>query len=314
MATMTEIPEMVKIKSPYHDYHAAAHVLSGDIKRPIEQKIEEHAPVSLQDRRGGHFTRFTETVSIEGLVTFQKGKTRVSGSRSVKHKGWVTLSTSVMEGLNAFEVITADRVVSQVSTDHPFVDGHIPRVTFLGTQFTNLRVSGFPIELRLNFGICGDKPADGRSYLKDPGFLQRVRKQTERIAEADKAPEDLKGVMKKRLNAVDALLEFCKNKDNQDKSIPGEPEVVCSLVESIGEIPIPGVTSYGNVLVVPEFGWVSFGDVAVGQKQYEDPDEPGTYLEPGVYFKLTSVNMEMGCVGDGQVTAAVALANGRTKP
>src|ERR1700751_3484275 len=106
MATMTEIPEMVNAPTRSHDYHAEAHVLSGKLERPIEQEIEEHAPVSLQDRRGGHFTRFTETVSIEGLITFSKGKSRVSGSRSLKHNGWVTLSTSVLEGLNAFEVIT----------------------------------------------------------------------------------------------------------------------------------------------------------------------------------------------------------------
>ena len=101
MATMTEIPEMATTEFS-HDYHAEAHVLSGQLQRPIEQKIEQHAPVLLHDRRGGHFTRFTETVSIEGLITFHKGKTRVSGSRSLKHHGWVTLSTSILEGLNAF--------------------------------------------------------------------------------------------------------------------------------------------------------------------------------------------------------------------
>ena len=147
MATMTETPEAVNTETPSHDYHAAAHVLSGALQRPIEQKIEQHAPVTLKDRRGGHLTRFAEEVSIEGLITFAKGHTRVSGARSLKNNGWVTLSTSILEGLNVFEIITADRVVSQVSTDHPYKDGHFPHVTFLGTQFTNLQVSGFPSRL-----------------------------------------------------------------------------------------------------------------------------------------------------------------------
>ena len=147
MATMTGTPEAVGKVIPSHDYHAEAHILSGHLQRPIEQKIERHAPVTLKDRRGGHLTRFEEEVSIEGLITFAKGHTRVSGARSLKHNGWITLSTSVVEGLNVFEIITADRVVSQVSTNHPYENGHVPHVTFLGTQFKNLQVSGFPVDL-----------------------------------------------------------------------------------------------------------------------------------------------------------------------
>src|SRR3974377_878579 len=110
MATMTEAPEPSANQTQYnssHEFHAEAHVLSGHLKHPVEQKIEPHAPVRLRDRRGGHLTRFTEDVSIEGLIPFAKGHPRVSGSRTVKNEpkrhGWITLSTSVMEGFNAFE-------------------------------------------------------------------------------------------------------------------------------------------------------------------------------------------------------------------
>ena len=48
MATMTEIPEAASTVERSHDYHAEAHVLSGHLQRPIEQKIEEHAPVKLK--------------------------------------------------------------------------------------------------------------------------------------------------------------------------------------------------------------------------------------------------------------------------
>src|ERR1700685_726446 len=122
MATMTE-PTAGSAVIPSHDYHAHAHVFTGELKHPIKQKIEPQAPVKLNDRRGGHLTRYAEDVSIEGLITFAKGRTRVSGARSLKNNGWVTLSTSILEGLNVFEVITADRVVSQVSTDHAYENG-----------------------------------------------------------------------------------------------------------------------------------------------------------------------------------------------
>ena len=304
MATMTEVPANVERETPYHDYHAEAHVLSGHIKRPIDQKIEHQAQINLHDRRGGHFTRFSETVSIEGLLTYAKGKTRVSGSRSPKHNGWVTLSTSVIEGLNAFEVITADRIVAQVSTDHPYENGHYPHVTFLGSQFTNFKVSGFQVQLNLNFGVCGARPADNRSYLRDLTFLETVQRQTENIAKADGLPKELKRSYDERLVNIHKLIRQSSEGVWQDD----EPRVICSLVESIGEIPIPGVTSYGNVLVIPEFGTVSLGEILVGEKNYPNQDKPS------VYFTLKGIEMDMGCVGDGTATAATAHTNGAHNP
>lgn len=308
MATMTEVPKAVDRQTPYHDYHAEARVLSGHLKRPIEQQIEEIAKLNLHDRRGGHFTRVNELTSIEGLLSFTKGKTRVSGSRSLKHNGWVTVSASILEGLNSFEVITADRIVAQVSTDHPHRGGHYPDVSFLGTQFNNLSVSGFPVSLTFNFGICGKRPAENRSYLRDSGFLTGIKQQTSKIANASGLPKDLKARYDERLETVDQLLEICRKGKWEDD----EPQIVCSLVESIGEIPIPGVTSYGNVLVIPEFGAVSLAEIVVGEKNY--PEDPDPDSRPSVYFRMTGIEMEMGCVGDGTASAATVMANGHHKP
>ncbi len=301
---MTEVQQPAGKQTPSHDYHADAHVLKGHLRRPIEQKIEQQSPVSLHDRRGGHITRLSENVSIEGLITFTKGSTRVSGSRSLKTNGWVTLSTSIMEGLNVFEIVTADRIVSQVSTDHPFVGGHFPKVTFLGTQYTNLSVSGFPLPLTFNYGICGDTPPDDQSYLRDLNFLSAVRQQTDNIASAPGLPKELKARYDERLANVDRLIrDRTKGEPRRD-----EPKLTCSLITSIGEIPIPGVTSYGHVLVIPEFGSVSLGEIEVGEKNFEDS------VKPGVYFELTGLNMELGCVGDGTLTGVTAAANGHMHP
>ncbi len=303
MATMTE-PQTATSVKPSHKYHAEAHVLSGHLQRPIEQKIERHAPVTLHDQRGGHLTRITEDVSIEGLITFTKGQTRVSGARSLKHNGWITLSTSVLEGLNVFEIITADRLVSQVSTDHPYENGHVPHVTFLGTQFTNFQVGGFPVTLTLNLGICGERrPAAGRSYLQDPKFLGRVKDQTEIIAGDPKLPKELKDQYDKKLVYINELISTA------DSEYRGRHEpITCSLVQSIGDIPIPGVQIFGHVLLIPEFGMVSLGEVEVGETEGEDPKKPNPY------FELTNIKMKLGCVGHGNASAGTSKANGETKP
>jgi hypothetical protein len=285
---------------PSHEYHAEAEVLSGDLQRPIVHKIEPYAQTSLKGRRGGHHHRFAEHVNIDGLISFRTGHSRVSGNKSAKHEGWVTLSTSVIEGFNIFEVITADRIVSQASTDHPYLDGHFPTVTFLGTQFNDLRVSGFPVELTFDFGICGDRPAGDKSYLEDTQFLTRVKLQTETIAKADGLPKGLKDEYDKRLAHVEDLLAGNKGSD--------EPKLTCSLVQSIGKIPIPGVQSFGHVLVIPEFGIVSLGEVEVGEKVYA----PGG--RPNVYFKLHSIKTNLGCIGHGDLSGPTVNVNGHHNP
>jgi hypothetical protein len=317
MATMTETPEAVSTYSTSHDYHAEANVLSGDLQRPIEAKIDPQAPLSLNDRRGGHFNRQIEDFSIEGLISFARGETRVSGARSTKNKNWVTLSTSVTEGLNVFEVITADRVVSQVSTDHAYYEGnvpqgHVPRVTFLGTQFTNLRVAGVPITPILNLGICGGLPAGGRSYLEDPDFLGRVKAQTSAIANAAGLPKELKDQYDEKLAHLDDLIRASQSGDRSSS----EP-ITCSVVQSINvqsidgqgtKLNIPGVQVFGNLLVIEDFGTVALGELMVREtidKLYNRPDP---------YFELTGIHLKLGCLGDGTTKVATAAANGHTKP
>ena len=42
---------------PYHVYHAEAHVLSGNLKHPIDQPIEHHGRVVLEkSRRDDHLS------------------------------------------------------------------------------------------------------------------------------------------------------------------------------------------------------------------------------------------------------------------
>jgi len=302
MATMTGTPTVTPTS---HEYHAEAHALSGALQRPIEQKIEKHVPVSLTGRRSTHLTRAIEDVSIEGLISVKRAHTRVSGSRSLKHNGWTTLSTSILEGMNVFEIVTADRIVSQVSTDHFYDDGHFPLVTFLGTQFNNVRVSGFPLALTLNFGICGNREHGDISYLDNPTFLNAAREQIVAIAKAEGLPKELREEYDGRLERINVLIDTCgKRKDYEEK-----PAVKCSLVTKIGEIPIPGVRSFGHVLVIPEFGVVSLGEIEVGEKSHEEYPQ-----KPDNYFELTSIRMNLGCVGHGAVAAGTTAANGHTHP
>jgi hypothetical protein len=308
MAIMTETPEDNGAAKSSHNYHAEAHALSGHLQRPINQKIEPQAAVALNDRRGGHLTRYAQDVSIEGLVSFTRGETRVSGARSLKNNGWVTLSTSILKGLNVFEIITADRIVSQVSTDHPYKNGHFPHVTFLGTQFDNLRIAGFPAVLTLNLGVCGDRPAGDKSYFQDSNFLRGVQAQTEKIAQAPGLPKELTEQYDEKLAYIKKLIAAAGSSAESAGGQGSHEPITCSLVQSVGEIPIPGVQIFGHILVIPEFGTVALGEIEVGEKMYE-PSE-----RPCVYFTLSAVKIKMGCLGDGPLIGGSSTANGHTVP
>ena len=302
----------------YHVYHAEAHVISGFLKHPIKQPIEPQGHVVIEKtRREGHITRVTDGTSLEGLITFKSGHTRASGNKIQKkdlwgndHSGYITLSTSVIEGLNVFEVITADRVVAQVSTEHPEKNGHVPKVTFLGTRFDNLRIGGYPVELEFDLGICGNRPENDRPYLEDTGFLDRVGQQYAGIVSSKDVPGEIEKSYKSRISYIDDLKKRTNGKSKKKPN--GSPSLHCSLVKSIGPIPIPGAKTFGNIIFIPDFGTVALAEVEVGIESThpEFENQPAD----SNYFTLNMLDMHLGCIGGGSVKAGTAKTNGMTRP
>lgn len=329
MATMSKpTAESVPVQELYHVYHAAAHVLSGDLEHPIKQPIEHYGNVVLEKtRREGLFAESVAATSVEGLISFQAGHTRVIGSQLKNkkdifgndHSGWITQSTSVLEGLNVGDVITADRLVAQISTEHPLTyPGHVPKVTFLGTRFENLRVAGYPVQLELNLGFCGNRPEGDRPYLQDSGFLDRVQSQLNSAADKEDLPEALEKQYDARIAYINDLKQRAKEGSNGGRK--GNSKLQCSLVKSIAPIPIPGVKVFGNMIFIPDFGTVSLAEVEVGVEEvdagFSEESQDGASSEPGYsnYFTLHMLNMRLGCPIVASSQAATATVNGNTHP
>ncbi len=309
--------------APYHVYHAEAHVLSGKLDRPIQQNIERQIPVHLEDRRGGHLTRITEDFSLEGFISFQRGETRVSGSAGVKKPGWVTLSTSILEGLNVFDVITADRVVSQVSTRHAQVNGHVPDVTFLGTQFKNLALNGLTITPKFDLGVCGARPSGDEPdlpYVTSEPLLTAAKKQVERVLRCKTLPDNVREEYDRRL----VTLQILSSKGRVGKSCHEATHITCSLIqdieiEGLEHTKIPGVEILGNVIVIQDFGAVALAEVEVGlefSKEHHRPANGSIAAKPRLsnYFQTTMLQMHLGCIGHGTVSAGTTKSNGNTAP
>jgi hypothetical protein len=314
----------------FHIYHAEAHILSGELTRPIKQPIERYGNIVLQNsRRETHIAQEVGETNIEGLISFKSGHTRVIGTqiRAKKdifgndHAGWFTLATAVFEGFNVVDILTADRVVAQVSTEHaynapPAPPEHVPTVTFLGTRFENLRIGGYPVQVELDLGICGNKPKADRAYLEDKDFLDRIERQLDGIASAKGLPKDLVNEYDSRITSITSL----RKRANGKSASNGNSKVQCSLVKSIGPIPIPGVRTFGNLIFIPNFGTVALAEVEVGVS----PTDGNAFslAQKGSspasnhsnYFTLHMFDMQLGCPVGGSSKGGGVSSNGQTYP
>ncbi len=271
---------------PVHDYYAEASVLSADLIHPLTETIKPRVRVKLP--KDGHYQfKKAEPFRFEGIISYRSGYTQVAGHPSSKSDGFATLATSVLEGLNVLDVVTADRVVAQISTVHPpYGSGQVPSVTFLGTRFENLRIGGHKVEVERNLEILGPKPAGDKSYFDDPGVQSRVSQQYDTIATAAGHPDLAAAAYPKGGPALIA-----------------SGELQCSLVDGVAGAPAP---SFGHVIDVPHFGKIFLGELKVTKEPSKKPkSEHDKYR-----FHLTMIRLEMGCIAQGSTTAVALDTNG----
>lgn len=273
-----------------HGYYAEAKVLEGHLRLPLVQEIKPQAYAKLPER-GGYLAQHEADYRLEGAISFRSAYTQVAGNKDVKPgHGWSTLATAAVEGLNVFDVVTADRVVAQIAAEYPLV-GYVPHVTFLGTRFENLRIAGHPVKLDLDLNLLGPKPENDAPYSKGPGFLDRVASQHTNVRTHPSLLEELFG----RYTGL--------------PSIPENPEAVeCSLVNQ-ADGSFPG-RCFGHVIEVPDFGTIILAALRLEQSDYQ----AGTGTPKCTTIHLTMIELKLGCLAAGKSQVCSMIVNGRTKP
>jgi hypothetical protein len=275
---------MSQVNGRVHRYHAEATALEGNLQLPLAQEIKPQAYVKLPEH-GGYLSQRASDYRLEGAISFGSAYTQVAGNLDLKPgHGWSTISTAVVEKLNVLDVVTADRVVGQVSIEHPLV-GYVPHVTFLGTRFENLRIAGHPVKLDLDVDILGPKPENDAPYSKSPAFLDRVDKQH--------------GDVKAHPNLLIDLLGRYTGR----ASIPEDPEAIeFSLVNSVDGA-FPG-RRFGHVIDVPNFGTIVLAALRLEQAKYNASIPQETTI------RLTMIELKLGCIGHGNANVVVTVNNG----
>jgi len=274
----------------YHIYNAEAEALSGNLTLPLEQEVKPPTYVKLNER-GGYVSQHVENYRLGGVVSFRSAYTQVGGNLDTKpDHGWNTLTTSVIEGLNVLDIVTADRIVCQISTEHPLV-GYVPTVTFLGTRFENLRIAGHQVKLELDLEMLGAKPKKDAGYLSDRDFQKRASAQRERLKGQKNLPADI-------------AKYYGQGSPNAGKPGP----IKCSLVNQV-EGGYPG-RSFGHSIDVPNFGKIYLATLIVEQSDYDTPT--GAPRKTTITLKM--IEMVMGCVGGGGLVGGGGKTNGGSYP
>jgi hypothetical protein len=293
MARLHDVPA---VNGRKHEFHADASALAGNLHLPLKQDIEPQVHAHLF-HTGGYLSEHSDEYRVEGAVSFKRAYSQVAGNLGKKEgHGWITLTTSVVEGLNVLEVLTADRVVGQVVTEHP-LDGHMPHVSFLATRFENLRIAGHPVHLEYDMHLLGNKPDHDAPYATHPPVVEKVRKQYNNILGREDLSDELKGIY----NQLSAKLGAAEGFE-------------CSLVNRAwGDY--PGV-SYGNVIYVRDFGTITLAKLELRHEKYEDSENgpQGIRIPKETTVTLTMIDLKLGCPIEGEMQVVTTSSNGAPVP
>jgi len=288
-------------KERKHTFHAEATVFEGKLDLPLVEKIERQAFLKHNSQQETYLSQHAKDFKLEGVISYRSAYTQVAGNKGRKPGvGWTTLATSVIENLNILDVVTIDRVVSQIGVDHPDV-GYVPAVYFLGTRFDNFRISGKEVKVDIDLDFLGQKPADDQPYSKAPDLMKK-------IADQQRAARKHSGLIK----------ELSDRYPNPDAPKPGaakkgatEQKVECTLVKTITLEPgVPGSVVNGHILYIAGFGWISLASLRMVESDYNKKSK----IPMKTLLRLTMLEFHWGCSTSGHGSGGVSVTNGITVP
>jgi hypothetical protein len=269
-------------------YHASSNALGGVLTHPYKTVISTAANSALANA-GGYNSSPTVPYHLDHVLHCERAYTHVTGGDEDGH--WATLTTAVVEDVNLLEVVTARKIVAQISSKYPKV-GNVPIISFVGSQFIDLRINGKLVEPVLDLHPLPGKavPSKGNNSSKGKSQVssfhhQDVRKlaadQSRRMTRHPQAPD----WVKRRYGWLESVNE-----------INDRGHLLCSLVKEIrGSEP---ENTFGQVIHVPGFGNVFLAEITVDAMSHH----------------LTMLRAEMGCASSGTVSMSTGGINGKGQP
>jgi hypothetical protein len=263
-------------------YHADASALGGVLDYPVRETVSVAGSVSLAPAGGSNSLQLGAFQSQSGL-SLRSAQVSASGTEH-DGSGWRTVVTAIIEGLNIFEVVTADRLVAQLSVLHP-KDDSATLVSLNGTKFENLRLNGELIQPVIDRRLLTGKPAEDGTRAAPLGGIPF----TDMLWVAEEQHFALKRSGVEKLGPRFAY-------SNPAEDLLRKGSALCSLVQTV-EVQAPA-RSYCHIINVPDFGNIFLGELLVNRFSAQ----------------LTMVRAEMGSMTGGGVSGGTVFSNGTTMP
>jgi hypothetical protein len=149
-------------RDPHSYYRLDASALSGFVTEPFQRDIPTLAPTVLP-QAGGFATARSGAFNLDEVVSAASAYTLVTARRS-SDGSTLAVATAVIEDLNILEIVTARRIVAQITVTIP--EGDEPRrISLAGSRFEGLRLAGRDGVARLSRAL---QPVDSSSDPKLP--------------------------------------------------------------------------------------------------------------------------------------------------
>jgi hypothetical protein len=263
-------------------YNAHAYGFSGAIDRPFAHSKEVHAGSALPSTGGFEKAR-AENFRLQEVFTYGAAHTVVSGNKNEKDGSFNALASATLEGLNILDMVTADRIVARVSSKQ-YIDEPEPTVLTLGTRIENLRIAGCAVQVEFDNDLFR-RLGTFKSFLDEYNGNQQTREMLQTRLLGNKPKSDVPEFLHQRYNWFD-----------KDK-FGAKGIVLCTLVKEI-KTNCPELQIYGNVVVVPQFGKIYFGEIHLQRDQRE----------------LSTFRVELGSAVGGSSNGPGGSGGGSTYP
>jgi hypothetical protein len=271
-------------------FHASATSLGGFLNEPSYHPVFTPCSVALSET-GGEVTARAAHFGFENVIQVGAAYTYASG-RPVNVNGpWVQRVTSVIENFSLLGKITAKQITAQVVIEQPAAKIGPRKISFAGSQFTDLRVNGELVKVDLDPTLLPSQQRTVDAYnqsapisptLQWPALTDYAARQGSRYSQTG-APD----WVQKRLGWV--------GKSNPDAKANGG-YTLCSLVNQVEGV--KGGKSFAHCIELPDIGRIFLGEVTVFPYAAH----------------LTMVRAELGCKISGQVSCCMVSSNGTSMP
>jgi hypothetical protein len=254
----------------FYSFRADANALGGLLEKPLRQPIPTLAPVSLP-AAGGFAKARSEAFTLDNIISCSSAHSHVSGQEN-EDESISILVTAVVEGLNLLEVVTADRIVAQLSILIPR-DRKRLIVSTAGSCFEGLRLAGHPRDPKLNPTLQQRQAECDKEGVPQGATADHIgeigKEQAGRVIDTFAGGYNAKWAEKR--------FKWMK------KNAASNAGALCSLVDGFVT---DGSKPRGHVVEIPGFGRFFFGELLVTRDSAQ----------------LVSIRAELGCPVKGKIT------------